>query len=388
MISKKVEANVLFIGRSGVGKSSLLNYMFNRELEKTGVGKPCTGMGVFPHSYKMKENFILHIYDSWGLEPDKAEKWRDLILNEIRKHDKQKMSEWFNTIFYLLNGNSSRVEDFEIETLNSLTEQGNEIIVVFTHCKEGAMEKCNGMKNRILQKTKIRPEQIVYVNSVENKPLGQQNVEKSFGKEKLFSAIEDNLWRSLWKKVPYLLKQDGTELLEKWADNEFQKIEAEVGWFTKIDKKAKEVYCDYQGVIVEITNKLNERIEDTNDYYNTVKTYLGREMGIELVAPDKVRWKRELQTDEYFKKEIGQILQRFNLVKERKGVWECDVPEIFTKLAAFVASAKDRKRCLQESLTQFAKNANCKLEEEIDRITQDFEVEMQREEQKRNKILI
>ena len=36
--------NVLIIGKSGVGKSSLLNYLFGKELQAVGVGAPVTKM--------------------------------------------------------------------------------------------------------------------------------------------------------------------------------------------------------------------------------------------------------------------------------------------------------------------------------------------------------
>ena len=39
MQQSKIKTNVLIIGKSGVGKSSLLNYIFGKELEKTGAGK-------------------------------------------------------------------------------------------------------------------------------------------------------------------------------------------------------------------------------------------------------------------------------------------------------------------------------------------------------------
>ena len=74
----KDSTNVLIIGKSGVGKSSLLNYIFGRELQKVGVGAPVTKMEIKKFTYKYDDHFEMHIYDTWGLEPSvqKAEDWK------------------------------------------------------------------------------------------------------------------------------------------------------------------------------------------------------------------------------------------------------------------------------------------------------------------------
>ena len=54
-----LSTNVLVIGRSGVGKSSLLNYLFEREIQKTGSGGAVTRKGIFPFKYKYDENFSI-----------------------------------------------------------------------------------------------------------------------------------------------------------------------------------------------------------------------------------------------------------------------------------------------------------------------------------------
>ena len=57
-----LKTSVLVIGQSGVGKSSLLNYLFGKDIEGTGAGKAVTKEGIFCHPFKYDENFIIDIY--------------------------------------------------------------------------------------------------------------------------------------------------------------------------------------------------------------------------------------------------------------------------------------------------------------------------------------
>ena len=59
MSMDKQETNVLLIGQSGVGKSSLLNYLFGKKIQETGVGKPVTGKGVYKKYMNMMKVLIL-----------------------------------------------------------------------------------------------------------------------------------------------------------------------------------------------------------------------------------------------------------------------------------------------------------------------------------------
>ena len=75
------KANILIVGKTGVGKSTLINSIFREELAETGVGRPIT-----QHLKKLsKEGLPITLYDTKGLELD--EKVQEEIKKEILNID-------------------------------------------------------------------------------------------------------------------------------------------------------------------------------------------------------------------------------------------------------------------------------------------------------------
>ena len=65
---KPTVRNILVLGKTGVGKTSLLNYLYGFDLP-TGAGLPKTGKGL--HENVITRNGITyHIFDTWGIEAD------------------------------------------------------------------------------------------------------------------------------------------------------------------------------------------------------------------------------------------------------------------------------------------------------------------------------
>ena len=60
--------NLVIAGKTGVGKSTLINAAFMENVAKTGIGKPITDEGDM--KWFEKEGYPLRIYDTVGLELD------------------------------------------------------------------------------------------------------------------------------------------------------------------------------------------------------------------------------------------------------------------------------------------------------------------------------
>ena len=277
----KDSTNVLIIGKSGVGKSSLLNYIFGRELQKVGVGAPVTKMEIKKFTYKYDDHFEMHIYDTWGLEPSvqKAEDWKNTIFKEIGRHDEKKISEWFNTIIFCLNAKSARVEDFEIDIMEELLREKNHVTIALTHCNsksdpDGIVLR-ESVKEELTKRRIDAPDDrnFVFVSNVRKKLLG--GTVEQFGREEIFISIIRNVWASLKSKVPYLTRRkfENSFALKK---AELLKKPDSLKWIVPFMRKNRikgleqEINRNCNAFVSELVSEINEMYSDAVEYYTAL----------------------------------------------------------------------------------------------------------------------
>ncbi len=267
-----LKTSVLVIGQSGVGKSSLLNYMFGKEVEKTGTGKAVTKEGIFCHPFKYDENFIINIYDTWGLEPGKNDEWEKIITDSIKKQDQKDISEWFNTVIFCISANSDRIQDFELKIIQKLTELKCNVIVVITNCQNEVYEPANKLKNQL--KGVVISKNIIFVNSVSKKLIGSTTGTPTFGREKVFKAIIGNLWYTFRNKVPEKIKVDLTNREKIWWAEEQKKIDRfkfpVIRKNHTIDEYVIEINNDFDAYLGKEVYLVNQEFKDAVEYYSTL----------------------------------------------------------------------------------------------------------------------
>lgn len=127
---KKIgKANIIVVGKTGVGKSSLINAVFRGDFAKTGVGKPVTqGIQVIT-----KKGVPLQIIDTQGLEV----KDYDTIKEEITKYVNEKNSsedadDYVNLAWLCISSTGKRIEDGEIEIAKTFNDLNIPLICVLT----------------------------------------------------------------------------------------------------------------------------------------------------------------------------------------------------------------------------------------------------------------
>ena len=154
--------NIIVAGKTGVGKSTLINAVFKEKLAETGIGKPVTD-----HMRKItKKGIPLAIYDTRGFELGKEVQSQvkqevvDTINKGIATHDINKA---IHCIWYCINTASNRVEPEEIEWLKELSKENQitqvPIIIVLTQSfsKKNANELRKLLLNENLDVVQIVP---------------------------------------------------------------------------------------------------------------------------------------------------------------------------------------------------------------------------------------
>ena len=121
--------NLAIFGKTGVGKSTLINAVFGEEVARTGIGEPVTRGS---HLYVDKIGH-LGIVDTQGLEVGKDNKE---ILAELTKAMNQMrrlpLSEQLHVAWFCVRGMDRRFEEAEADFIRRLDEIGLEVVLVLT----------------------------------------------------------------------------------------------------------------------------------------------------------------------------------------------------------------------------------------------------------------
>lgn len=218
---------ILIIGKSGVGKSSFINYILGSNECDVGDGKPVTSKGI----YRKEFGKDYYLYDTWGLEADKYDEWKRLLEKVLENEDNKQfeiifkehidypLKGFFDSIFYCLSAQSGRVEEKELAVIKWIHDKKENPIIILTKCDIAGEEKINGiineLKNKIgnnLKIVKIGKGEETF--SGESLPFGKDEIEKMLYLvyiERLVNYVP----RYIVKKVSKSLKKDKYSLLSK-----------------------------------------------------------------------------------------------------------------------------------------------------------------------------
>jgi uncharacterized protein (DUF697 family)/predicted GTPase len=121
--------NLAIFGKTGVGKSTLINAIFGEEVARTGIGEPVTKGS---HIYLDRIGH-LGIIDTQGVEIGRNNKEILADLNEVIKESRKlPPSEHIHVAWYCVRGMDRRFEDTEADFIRRLHELGLPVILVLT----------------------------------------------------------------------------------------------------------------------------------------------------------------------------------------------------------------------------------------------------------------
>ena len=178
--------NLAVFGKTGVGKSTLVNAIFGTEVAETGLGKPVTrGLVYYRHP-----GGLLGLYDSEGFETGTS---GDEILAGLRTFVSDSralpIDQQIHAAWYLVRWSDRRFEDRQADFVRALAEIGVPVMLVITQVpsREGvphpeAVELANYIQSLGLP---LRPDGRAYLTNALADPFTGSPV---FGLQELLDA--------------------------------------------------------------------------------------------------------------------------------------------------------------------------------------------------------
>lgn len=185
--------NIIVVGKSGVGKSTLINSLFRGNFAETGLGRPVTS----EIRKKVKKDYPLAIYDTPGFElsSGQQDKVKNEILDIIQKgYASKDVNEAIHCIWYCINVGANRTfDESEVEWLKDFTEANKQtevpIIVVLTQAipKKKAAEMKKLVEAENLHIAKVVP---VLAQDMD---FDEEYIARSYGLDQLIDVMSEVL---------------------------------------------------------------------------------------------------------------------------------------------------------------------------------------------------
>ena len=184
--------NIVVAGKTGVGKSTLINGVFRENLAETGIGKPVT-----QRMCKIsKKDFPLIIYDTRGLElgQDVQKEVKKEIIDTIEQGVLSKdINQMVHCIWYCVSTPSHKFEDEEANWLKELSAENQKydvpIIIILT--QSYAKNDTEKLRNYIAQKN-LNVIQVIPVLALDYE-IDEEYIVKAYGLDRLIKVMSEAL---------------------------------------------------------------------------------------------------------------------------------------------------------------------------------------------------
>lgn len=113
--------NILICGATGAGKSSVVNWVFGKNVAATGTGRPLT-RGITEYS---SEDTSVNLFDTEGYEigEEKISAYRDNVEKWIGERREGALAGQIHEAWYCISAANKRVTDMDLSVVQTLQEK-------------------------------------------------------------------------------------------------------------------------------------------------------------------------------------------------------------------------------------------------------------------------
>ncbi len=179
---------ILVAGPTGVGKSTLINTVMNRDIAKVGSGKPVTQI------CDCYENEFVRFYDSKGYESNDnaAELFKEDVISLIEECEKKSTADEktsVDVVWYSISAGSGRMTEFDASLIRTICQSTHNkpLAIVFTKQDHATEEAAASMVKAARQF--FPQESFPHIRIFETFDPKQVSAEEA---QELKSAIKDN----------------------------------------------------------------------------------------------------------------------------------------------------------------------------------------------------
>ncbi len=275
--------NLLILGQTGVGKSSLINALFGEIVAKAGPGKP-----ISTHIKKYETELDgkkVNLYDSMGFEVNNEKCIKDIkdALKE-RSADKD-IKDWFHSVTYCIQAGGLKIQDFDIKMIKQFVDENYNVIIALTKSDQIGKAKREEFIDIIKKEVKENTKKDIMVITL--------------------SADPEQLDHMTEKPKPSGLEEYKAAILISWREIFINRIPVHIVKKLKEDIENAKSNAPKEGKDKELTNKIQEYFsnilntniqkhvrENIEKYYKITADILNTSKDIKLS-------KKELNSDFY-----------------------------------------------------------------------------------------
>ncbi len=223
----KFAINLIVLGKSGVGKSSFCNYLFDKkDMFEVGSGKPVTSWEKNFQSYTFEHRgHLLNVFDSVGLEADNYGRWIDQFDRFMQQRRKRPMEPetWIHGAFYVINASSARLEPVDLNLIKDIAQDAHIPLQVILTNADVAGEKVEALTQEI--KKYCPGVTVTPVCSVSVRKRGGHSTQP-FGRDEVLSLYLEQSRTFLSKRLAAMSCLNIKRILKEMRNTVVDKIES------------------------------------------------------------------------------------------------------------------------------------------------------------------